>query len=287
MTKVRGTSTARLCWQNMGAAGIEAVERGLGFIDLSGWRKLAVTGSDAVGWLNDLVTNRVDDLGPGKARRSLLLSRTGHVRAEFHVVSTREGRVLLQDPVQPPLQPMLEPYVLSSDVTLEDRTRVLLLFVVSTATGGRTFQPFPFPGLAGLLGEQSPPDGHPVQEAELEVWRIRHGRPRFGVDLGDDALPPEAGWDDLVDRTKGCFLGQEAVAKMSSLGHPTRLIVPLRAELAPPLAEPVLSGGDVVGRVTSVAPDTDGYAVLARIAWKARDAVLHTSAGWPLARRDS
>src|SRR5438067_134514 len=84
-TRVRGTSMPAVCWQNMAEQEIRALDQGSGFVGLPAWRLVLVTGSDAVGWLNDLVTNRVDDLGVGEARRSLLLSRTGHVRADVHV----------------------------------------------------------------------------------------------------------------------------------------------------------------------------------------------------------
>ena len=62
---------------------VGALTEGRVFVDLSYWRKVAVTGGDAVEWLNDLVSADVADLLPGRARRSLLLSPTGQVRAEF------------------------------------------------------------------------------------------------------------------------------------------------------------------------------------------------------------
>jgi folate-binding protein YgfZ len=53
-----------------------------------------------------------------------------------------------------------------------------------------------------------------------EVWRIRHGQPRMGPDFDEGSLPSEAGLDATIDATKGCFLGQESVAKVRNLGHP-------------------------------------------------------------------
>ena len=57
-----------------------------------------------------------------------------------------------------------------------------------------------------------------------EVWRIRHGQPRMGPDFDEGSLPSEAGLDATIDATKGCFLGQESVAKVRNLGHPPTVL---------------------------------------------------------------
>ena len=68
--------------------------------DLSLWRAIAVGGSDATTWLNDLVSADISPLQPGHAARSLLLTPTGRVRAEFTVARTDESMLLLQDSAQ-------------------------------------------------------------------------------------------------------------------------------------------------------------------------------------------
>ena len=298
-TSVRGTSTARLCWQNMGEAEIEALSHGGShvFADLSSWRKVLLGGRDSASWLNDLVTARVDDLRDHQTRRTLLLSRTGHVMAEFHAMGTRSGLLLVQDPVQPlPVRDLLDPYVLSSDVSFLDQTTDHALLAFPTAGGHVLTVEAWMPSVLGSGSDQLIPSGdldewkgrnHRWLEAsdeDLEAWRIRRGIPRFGVDLGDDALPAEAGWDALVDQGKGCFLGQEAVARVRNLGHPTRLVVRLLANAAPRPGEEVLADGEEGGRITGVAPDGDRYAVMARIKWGARDAKLRTPDGVALSR---
>src|SRR5207249_630126 len=89
-----------------------------------------VAGRDARRWLNDLVTNRVDDVDYQRSRRTLFLDRTGRIQADFHVLGMRDGSLLL---VQPPHQPesvigLLDRYVLSSEVTLTARTLDFALF---------------------------------------------------------------------------------------------------------------------------------------------------------------
>ena len=268
------------------------------YADLSSWWTCLVAGQDAASWLNDLVTNRVDDLERQGSRRTLLLSRTGHVRADFHVLATRDGLLLVQDPVQPrPIRALLEPYVLSSDVEFRDRTSELALFSSPTAGGHVPRVEAWTPSVLGSGLDQLIPAGDVEEwkarnryrleatDVDLETWRIRRGIPRFGVDLGEDALPAEAGWDGLVDQSKGCFLGQESVAKVRNLGHPARVITALRADAGVRPGEPVLEDGAEVGRITGVAPDGDGFALLARVRWEAREGSLRTPGQVRLLRR--
>src|SRR2546426_4417793 len=85
---------------------------GQAFADLSFWRKVAVSGSDALAWLNSLVSADLSDLAPGRARQSLLPSPTGRIRAVFTVVQFGQTVLLLQDPQQPkPVDKLLAIYV--------------------------------------------------------------------------------------------------------------------------------------------------------------------------------
>jgi folate-binding Fe-S cluster repair protein YgfZ len=101
---------------------------GEAFADLSLWRKTFVSGGDAFLWLNDLVSADISGLEAGRARRSLLLSPTGRVRAEFTAAVTGDGILLIQDPEHEVIGELLARYVLSSDVDLQDRTEELALF---------------------------------------------------------------------------------------------------------------------------------------------------------------
>ena len=67
----------------------------------------------------------------------------------------------------------------------------------------------------------------------VEAWRILHGVPRMGVDFDANASPAEAGLDDTIDATKGCFLGQEAVARIRNLGHPPSVLRHVAAGASP------------------------------------------------------
>ncbi|HEX2031561.1 MAG TPA: hypothetical protein VHL78_09190 [Actinomycetota bacterium] len=276
-----------------------ALREGRAFVDLSAWRKLAVAGADAGRWLNDLVSAELAGLGTGGAARSLLLSPTGRVRAEFTVVRLEDRWLLVQDPVQPAAAgDLLEPYVLSSDVTIEDRTDALsILALPGTAAGpppapeagARVYRPSALGDGADVVGggeaELRAAAGDRIEASAeaVDAWRIERGVARFGVDLGEDALPHETPLEGAVSYGKGCFLGQEAVARVRNLGHPPFVVRAVRAEGRPSAGEEVLAGGEPVGRVTSAASLPEGgTAALVRVRWAARDAGLRTASGTPL-----
>jgi tRNA-modifying protein YgfZ len=263
------------------------------FIDVSDRRTVVVSGSEAIAWLNDLVSAELDTLGPGIACRSLLLSPTGGIVAEFTVAMIADSVVLLQDPAQPrSIATLLEPYVLSADVRLEDRTGGYAIF----AFPGRTEHP-DAPGtessapscLGAGVDVVSLQEDHDRLEAslseiyvraardDLEAWRIACGIPRIGIDTADGDLPQEARLQGAVSFDKGCFLGQEAVAKMRNLGHPRRWVAVLEAGGSVPLGERLFAGDDETGIVTSVASSNGTTLALARIRWEHRDAVLRTT----------
>src|ERR1044071_7701902 len=91
---------------------LDVLLAGRGFVDLSGMRTIRVDGADATAWLHDLLTADIARLTPGTACRSLLLTPTGHVRADVHVVRRAGDVLLLQDPRQPEsIETALRPYI--------------------------------------------------------------------------------------------------------------------------------------------------------------------------------
>jgi tRNA-modifying protein YgfZ len=215
-------------------------------------RVVRIEGAEALDWLDRLVTADLSGLRPGGSRRSLLLSATGGVLASFTVIVTGDGVLLLQDPREPrPIDELLDRYVLSSDVRLSDRT--------------------------GDPSAAAPP---PTDAAVVDAQRIERGIPRVGVDTAYGDMPAEVGLDDLVSYDKGCFLGQEAVAKARNLGHPRRVLLRLGSDRAVRAGDVVTVDGAEAGVITSSARSDDGGTMsLARIAWAYRDAALRTADG--------
>jgi tRNA-modifying protein YgfZ len=255
---------------------VRALDDERAVLDLEGWTLTEVGGAEAEGWLNDLVTASIEGISDDEAVRSLLLSPTGRIRADFHVLRSPagEGLLLLQGPGQPDaVASLLTSYVLSSDVEL-----------AAADPTGLLVTPRPGPGWTAIRG--NPGDAVPVGAEALEAWRIRHGIAGFPIDLDVDSLPAEAGLDaePVIDRTKGCYLGQESVARVRNLGHPARVVLAVRADgpLHPGLA--VLAEGVQAGTVTSVEPD-GGSGAMVRIRWDARRADLTAAGGVVLERR--
>ena len=256
---------------------IEALEHERAVLDLDGWSLTEVRGADAPGWLNDLITASMSTLVDGRTVRSFLLSPTGRIRADVQVLPARRrgAFLLLQDLAQPePIATLLAPYVLSSAVD-----------IVPADPDGLRVGPRPGPGWTATW-DRSADGSVRVGSPALEAWRIRHAIARFPVDLDADSLPAEAGLDvePVIDRTKGCYLGQESVARVRNLGHPARMVLPVRADGPLRAAMPVRSQGRPVGTITSVEPG-GGPAAMVRIRWDARDTELTADGRVALERR--
>jgi hypothetical protein len=220
------------------------------------WRVVEISGEEALQWLDRLVSADLSGIVAGEARRSLLLSPTGGVLASFTAVGAEGCLLVFQDAAEPrAIGELLDRYVLSSDVRLNDRT-----------------------------GDPAVPRV-PADAAPAETQRIRRGIPRVGVDTADGDLPAEVALDDLVSYDKGCFLGQEAVAKARNLGHPRRVLLRLGSDRPVRAGGVVTEDGAEAGVITSTAPSSGGGTMaLARIAWGHRDATLRTVTGVKLHR---
>jgi folate-binding protein YgfZ len=267
---------------------VAALDEGRAFVDLSSWWKVGVEGSDAEGWLNDLLSAELGGLEPRTARPSLLLTPTGRIRAAMMVVAFEGAFLLVQDPTQPSrIDSLLDPYVLSSDVRLRDRTEELDLYALPgrATEGDGSYSPSALgPGADLLIPEgEKPEELDELSEAELddvETWRIRRGVARFGVDLTTDSLPHEAELGDVIAYGKGCFLGQEAVARVRNLGHPPFVVLAATAEGSVGVGETLMSDDREAGTITSAAPVTGGdTAAIARVRWALKDAALRTPEG--------
>jgi folate-binding protein YgfZ len=266
-----------------------AGHEGTWFVDLSGWRKTRVTGPDAAAWLHDLVTADVAGLSPGTSRRSLLLTPTGRIRADFSVARTDDAFLLLQSPDQADdVADLLRPYRLSSQVEADDVGDALALFAVpdgQEATGLPELTPSVVgPGRDVLLPGDPRADerARPVRDlglaeagvATLESWRVRRGIPRMGADFAPGALPAEVALDHTI-ADKGCFLGQEAVAKVRNLGHPTRVLLHVSADGPLGAGQAIVSDDSEVGTVTSATEiPGGGWVALASVRWGSADRQL-------------
>jgi folate-binding protein YgfZ len=211
-----------------------------------------VAGPDARDYLQRMVSNDVEALDVGDACPALLLTAKARVIAP--VVVWRRGEedflVLTEPDLGDAVRALLARMKLRArcEVEPEEHSSVLVFGGEGIATG--------FPGAVEVLDAELTPT---LGAEELELRRIEAGLPRWGREIDERVLPAEAGLDAThVSFSKGCYPGQEPVARLHYRGHPNRgLRVLDLAELPEYDAELVLEG-KVVGRVTSAVRRADG-----------------------------
>ncbi|ASY33651.1 MULTISPECIES: CAF17-like 4Fe-4S cluster assembly/insertion protein YgfZ [Streptomyces] len=250
-----------------------ALADGRGFVDLSHRGVLAVEGPERLAWLHLLLTQHVSELPAGQATEALVLSANGHV--EHHLSLVDDGTTTWLH-VEPGTREALAGYLESMKffyrVEVVDRTAEYA--VVHLPAGSIT----PTPEGAAV---RETPDGRDVflprtdlaafAEAAgpaigllaLEALRVEAQRPRLGFETDHRTIPHEVGWlASAVHLDKGCYRGQETVARVHNLGKPPRRLVFLHLDGSevhlPPHGAPLRLAADgpesrVLGFVTTSA----------------------------------
>ena len=280
----------------------EVVTTACGLLDRSERGKLALTGPEAKQFLNGQVTNDVEGLEPGRGCYAAFLTHKGKMRGDLRVLDL--GDELWLDTERATLQELfnlIRRFSVGYDVALHKRTleRALLSLVgpeSRAVAGARRLGADEHDSAAGEiagvpvrlvatdLGLDVICDSDraeevraalleggavPVSEQAVECLRVERGRPRWGLELDDTTIPQEAGLNQrAVSFTKGCYVGQETVARLFYKGRPNRHLRGLR------LTEPALPGAELrlgdraVGTLGSVARSprhgTIGLAILRR-----------------------
>jgi folate-binding protein YgfZ len=221
---------------------------------------VAVVGPDAASYLERMVSNEIESLAVGEAREALLLTPKARIVAPLVVWRRGEDDFLLL--TEPGLGEVVRATLLRARlrsrcvIALEEHRATLVL---GTTDGGIPCADYGVPAVE-LLDAEPPAGAEPITEAALERLRILVRSPRWGAELDDRVLPAEAGLEQrAISFTKGCYPGQEPVARLHYRGRPNRgLRVLAIAEGEPPTYDAELAlDGKVVGRVTSVAPDAE------------------------------
>jgi tRNA-modifying protein YgfZ len=265
----------------------EAVTEACGLVDRSERGKLALTGTEAKSFLQGQVSNDVEALTPGTGCYAAFLTPKGKMLGDVRILDA--GSEILLDTERLSLQElfnMIRRFSVGYDVQLHKRTLqsglLSLLGPEADTVAGRSdfgqaehwHEAGELDGLAvrwirtdlgidllcqaedteALAAALQRRGAQPVSEAVADCLRVEHGRPRYGIDLDDTVIPQEADLNGrAVSFTKGCYVGQETVARLFYRGKPNRHLRGLR------LSEPVETGAEivfgdrVVGRAGSVA----------------------------------
>ena len=254
-------------------------ERG-GVVDLSDRVKLSFTGVDRVRYLNGQVTSNVQKLAAGQAQPACVTTAKGKLCAEVMIAATVDALLVDADAsLQEALPARFERYIISDDVTLSEfpAGARLLHFLGAEPRWLGNEQNGGLPALTpasrlGRPGWDWRADGASVErlwpeitqrvvsvdEALAELIRIEAGIPRWGRELTEDTLPPEAGLDRThIDYHKGCYIGQEVISRLKSVGHVNRQLTGFVSASGAPLAAGVslfVPGDDTraVGVLSSV-----------------------------------
>ena len=250
----------------------ELAKRSAVVVDRSSRGRLILTGTDVADFLQGQVSNDVEALAPGTGLYATLLTAKGKIRCDMRILrgdrpaGTGEWFLLDSEPqALPVLEHMVRVYSIGRDVEAARDERPLWSVIGPAAADAVDNPPPPAEhsqtdGELGLyvatdlgidvLGER--PDLPEASIETAEILRIESGRPRLGFDLGDDVIPQEAGINErAISFTKGCYVGQETVARLYYKGKPNRHLRGLR------LSEPVERGavihgaGRELGRVSS------------------------------------
>lgn len=251
------------------------------------WRAyLRVTGEERLAFLHRLLTANVRDLRPGDGAAALLLDNRGKIQASLDLWAGDQA-VLIGTAAAAisNVAEGLRRYVLRSDVNIDadplvsfamigpqHETAAVALGVEPPPTAGqsacgsglRSLRTWRLPGGFELALPQADANElwhavcragddsvRPAGREASEVLRVEAGVPAYGAELTGDELPQEARLDDAVDFEKGCYLGQETVARIHYRGHVNRLLCGLRLPEGVATGATLSGGGRVAGSLTS------------------------------------
>ncbi len=248
------------------------------FADRSERGKLRFTGEQRGWFLHQILTQAFEDIAPGESRAAAFITAHGRMKAFMEAVATEDAILMHFEPeLRPTLPDDLARYVFATRVTIDDVSDDLGLILV-VGKGWRDAAA----SCAGPIAVQEtvslgPPAGYlwiprgevagaaetlraagveEASEEDLETIRIRNRVPRWGRDMDEKTFPQEAGVDHIAVRyDKGCYLGQEAMAKIHFRGKPNRRLAALVAAQPLQPGTPLTLGDQKVGNVTSVSDE--------------------------------
>jgi folate-binding protein YgfZ len=268
--------------------GLAALARGAAVVERPGRGLLRLTGKDPLGMLNAILTNDVPaDAGLGAY--ALLLNPKGRVQADLRVLKTDDAVLVDTEPEgASAAREILGRYAPFSRVKLEDLSETWSVLGLYGPLAGELLDGLDLAehrtagvevggGTLLAVGVAAPVTGYdllgpsenvvrsreyllergavPASPEAYETARIEAGTPRFSADITPENFPGESGiLDRAVDFGKGCYPGQETVARMRYRGHPNKTLYRISTKNTLEAGTPILQAGKSVGSVTSVAP---------------------------------
>ena len=273
-----------------------AATEGAGLVDRSHIGRLKVNGADAIDLLNRLSTNKLDDLAVSEVMGTALTTNKGRVIDLLYALRRDDHLLVITGPeTRERVAEWIDFYTFIEDVTVEDATddTAMLSLVGSDASSILpTLADVPLYGSAtltiggidalALRTDFAGMDGYdlivsaehadalwdaltgmgaaPVGSDALELSRITNGVAGYGSELCEDYNPLEAGLIDFISFNKGCYIGQEVVARLNTYDKVQKYLMCLSLEsgIAPELPSPLMHEGRQIGTLTSTVESLDG-----------------------------
>jgi folate-binding protein YgfZ len=249
----------------------QALRSGAAVIELAGWSCVSVSGADRQAFLHNFCTNDVKALVPGSGCEAFFTNVKGKIIGHGVIDCRRDEMVIFGAPRQATrLMEHLDRYIIREDVKLSDQSALRSHLIINDMTSpadlpvvipwnllgnhaGKIVE-LPADQVAALSVQLGENGFIAVGQEAFTAARIEAGAPLFGVDFDETNLPQEVGRDrQAISFTKGCYLGQETVARIDALGHVNQRLVGvrfLRSEVPKAGAE-LSRHGALVGRMTS------------------------------------
>jgi folate-binding protein YgfZ len=255
----------------------ERLREAVGLVDRSSRGKFLLTGREVAEFLQGQLTNDVESLAPGTGCYAALLDHKGKIRADMRVLRGSDWFWLDCEPIgRDPLARTIKMYSLGRDVKNEDVTGDRAILSLIGPAAGEALDVAPPDtehsfvegehgiyvrtdlGIDVICSADRADDVRdalgvePVSDEAAECLRIESGRPRHGLDMGADTIPQEAGLNErAVSFEKGCYVGQETVARLYYKGKPNRFLRGLRLTSETETGAPITLGERQVGTIGS------------------------------------
>jgi folate-binding protein YgfZ len=263
-----------------------AIRKSAAIRDVSFFGKVRITGKDAQNFLHRMISNDVQSLQPGKGVWSLFLDIKGHVQGDFKLYRLPDFMMMiLQRHALEKVVKGLDRYVISEQLKMVDVSDEFGLFQIfgpnaATVLQSKGVQSLPADELAfqsaSINGVETQiirmgtgysilvpaasavdllnfMDLQPIGQRAFNIFRVETGLPVLGIDFDDTNLPQESRLDKAISFNKGCYLGQEVIARLDAQGHVNKILMGLESDSELKPNQKLYFAEKEVGRITSVA----------------------------------
>ncbi len=260
------------------------LRNGAGIRDAGHFGKIRITGRDRHRFLNGMLTNDIKNLEPGSGVPALFLDVKGHIQADMKVYAFEDHfLIVLQHCLVQKLMTGLDRYLMSEDVRMQDAGAEFGLFQVlgpqvESFLAGKGIQQLPrdlyahntiliagreaslirlpsgcamLCSLESVISILDVLDGPMIGAKAFEVFRIESGLPLMRRDMDETNFPQECRLETTLNFHKGCYLGQETIARIDSQGHVNRHLTGIESDELLPPGEKLFKDGKETGRITS------------------------------------